>query len=182
MGTKSPRSQALELHHAGHSSPAIAKALRVDIEQVNTWIWGPPRKAINRKSAPHSKPRAISPASSEQREKVAGEPCLVNDPLFPCSGDCEPAHLIPRGMVEDSENDPLRIVPLCHRHHREYDQEQLDLLPYLEPRFREEVAEGVRLVGLITALNRISNDRFVSESSAKDIAIAAAEDALREAA
>jgi hypothetical protein len=41
-------------------------------------------------------------------------------------------------------------------HHRAYDSGELDLLPYLEPAWRTQLAHAVGHVGLIGALRRIS--------------------------
>jgi hypothetical protein len=45
---------------------------------------------------------------------------------------------------------------LCRLHHRAYDRGELDLLPYLEPAWRAQLAHAVGHVGLIGALGRIS--------------------------
>lgn len=102
-----------------------------------------------------SKPKRqpVSPASAEQRAKVALAPCVV------CmEGPCDPAHLIDRSLGGDDH--ALAVVPLCRGHHRAYDEQGFDLLPYLEPSHRDEVAHAVRTVGLVAALNRITNDRY----------------------
>ena len=76
--------------------------------------------------------RPVSPASEAQRDKVAGLVCLV------CGErPVDPAHLVPRSL--GGCDHPDCVVPLCRVHHRRYDRGQLDLLPYLEPRFRAEV-------------------------------------------
>ena len=66
----------------------------------------------------------------------------------------DPAHLIPRSL--GGCGDPLCVVPLCRRCHRAYDRGELDLLPYLEPAWRAQLAHAVGHVGLIGALRRIS--------------------------
>ena len=50
--------------------------------------------------------------------------------------------------------DPLCVVPACHVHHRAYDRGELDLLPYLEPAWRAQLAQAVGHVDLIAALWR----------------------------
>jgi hypothetical protein len=45
------------------------------------------------------------------------------------------------------------------RHHRAYDRGELDLLPYLEPAWRAQLAHAVGHVGLIAALRRITGTR-----------------------
>lgn len=66
------------------------------------------------------------------------------------------AHLIDRSLASDKHNDPARIVHICREHHSAYDDHRLDLLPYLEPRHRHELARAVELVGLITTLERVT--------------------------
>ena len=66
----------------------------------------------------------------------------------------DPAHLIPRSL--GGCGDPLCVVPLCRRCHRAYDRGELDLLPYLEPAWRAQLAHAVGHLGLIGALRRVS--------------------------
>lgn len=78
--------------------------------------------------------------------------CRLNPP--------EAAHIIPRsrinpGLAEDARN----CCPLCRECHRAFDEERLDLLPYLT---RDEQAYAVELVGLFEAYRRISNDRLAA--------------------
>ena len=89
-------------------------------------------------------------ATDSQRLAVAGRPCIV------CRAVCrvDPAHLIPRSL--GGCGDALCIVPLCRSCHRSYDTGRLDLLPYLEPAWRPQLAHAVGHVGLIGALRRIS--------------------------
>lgn len=109
-----------------------------------------------------ARPRqAVSPASPAQRLKCRLAPCVV------CGVDgVHPAHLIDRSLVPDPTGDPRRVVPLCPPHHREYDDGRcLSLLEHLEPHYRTELALAVELVGLITALERITNLRWAPEIS-----------------
>jgi hypothetical protein len=106
-----------------------------------------------KRTAPPKRPRSISPASLPQRRKAALECCVV------CGAEhCDPAHLIDRSLGGD--DDPRSVVALCRPHHREYDDGALSLLEYLEPHYRTELAYAVELVGLITALERITNQRW----------------------
>ena len=84
---------------------------------------------------------------------VAGRCCIV------CGADrrIDPAHLIPRSL--GGCGDALCVVPLCRTCHRAYDRGELDLLPYLEPGWRAQLAHAVGHVGLIGALRRISGSR-----------------------
>jgi hypothetical protein len=49
---------------------------------------------------------------------------------------------------------------LCRPCHRAYDRGELDLLPYLEPAWRAQLAHAVGHVGLIAALRRITGTRL----------------------
>ena len=90
-------------------------------------------------------------ATDSQRLAVAGRTCIVCG----AAQGVDPAHLIPRSL--GGCGDPLCVVPLCRRPcHRAYDSGELDLLPYLEPRWRAQLAHAVAHVGLIGALRRIS--------------------------
>jgi hypothetical protein len=51
----------------------------------------------------------------------------------------------------------LCVTALCRRCHRSYDAGELDLLPYMEPAYRAQLAHAVAHVGLIGALRRISS-------------------------
>ena len=44
-------------------------------------------------------------------------------------------------------------------HHRAYDTGKLELLPYLEPEWRDEVAHAVMHLGLIGAVRRLAPGR-----------------------
>jgi hypothetical protein len=76
-------------------------------------------------------------ASEAQRDKIVGRWC------FACqqTKGITPAHLTPRSL--GGCDDPDCVVPLCWMHHRAYDTGRLELLPYLEPRWRAEVAHAV---------------------------------------
>ena len=65
-----------------------------------------------------------------------------------------PAHLAPRTL--GGCDDPDCVVPLCWMHHRAYDTGRLELLPYLEPRWRAEIAHAVLHLGLIGAYRRLT--------------------------
>jgi hypothetical protein len=92
-------------------------------------------------------------ATAVQRAAAAGRRCLV------CGSDkrIDPAHLIPRSP--GGCGDALCVVPLWRAHHRAYDRGELDLLAYLEPAWRAQVAHAVGHIGLIGALRRISATR-----------------------
>ena len=99
--------------------------------------------------------RSFTPASVEQRHAVRHRSCLVDA----SHRGIEPAHLIPRRMLVEGQEDPRAVVPLCPACHRLYDSGELDLLPYLEPVFRAELAFAVERFGLISTLRRVTNER-----------------------
>jgi hypothetical protein len=98
-------------------------------------------------------PTASMAATDAQRAAVAGRSCIV------CGSDrrIDPAHLIPRSL--GGCGDPLCVVPACRRCHRTHDRGELDLVQYLEPAWRPQLAHAVEHVGLIGALRRISGGR-----------------------
>jgi hypothetical protein len=104
----------------------------------------------------------MAAASAAQRAKVRGRVCLV------CGARAavDPAHLVPRslGGCEDADC----VVALCRSHHRAYDRGDLDLVPYLEPGHRAEVAHTVGHLGLVGALRRLSGSRRVDAPVAAD--------------
>jgi hypothetical protein len=104
---------------------------------------------------------AVSPASPAQRAKVAGQACLV------CGErPVEPAHLVPRSL--GGCDHPDCAAPLCRTHHRLYDRGELDLLPHLEPRHRAELAHGLRHVGLLRLLRRVTGTRWAPTPTGQD--------------
>jgi hypothetical protein len=101
-------------------------------------------------AVPARLPLSASPA---QRAKVVGSACVV------CrqTRGITPAHLAPRSMGGCDE--PDCVVPLCWMHHRAYDTGELELLAYLEPAWRTEVAHAVIHLGLIGAVRRLAPGR-----------------------
>ena len=85
-------------------------------------------------------------------QRVRDETCIV------CARKpVDPAHIVPRGL--GGCDDELCVVPLCRSHHRLYDDGTFDLLPYLEPHFREEQMHAVGHVGIARALVRVTNEK-----------------------
>ncbi len=116
----------------------------------------PPRaRIVTRKPAAPVR-RSFTPASPEQRAAVRSRRCLVDASH---EGKTEPAHLIPRRMLEVGQEDARAVVPLCPTCHRGYDSGELSLLEHLEPRFRVELAFAVERFGLISTLRRVTNER-----------------------
>ena len=105
-----------------------------------------------------SKPLQRTPsmaATDAQRAAVAGRQCIVCG----AGSRIDPAHLISRSLGGCGE--ALCVTALCRPCHRAYDRGELDLLPYLEPAWRAQLAHAVGHVGLIGALRRITgNSRF----------------------
>jgi hypothetical protein len=114
-----------------------------------------------RKQPRRTKPLKRSPAmaaTERQRAAVASRACIV---CGATKGPIDPAHLLPRSL--GGCGDPACVVPLCRWHHRAYDRGELDLLPYLEPAWRGQLAHAVGHVGLIRALRRITGRRAPGE-------------------
>ena len=101
-------------------------------------------------------------AGEAQRAAVAGRPCIV------CGATTrvDPAHLIPRAAGGCS--DRACVVPACRACHRAYDSGELDLLPYLEPGYRVQLAHAVGHVGLIGALRRITGQRTAGSGTGEE--------------
>ena len=89
-------------------------------------------------------------AATDAQRAVAGRPCIV------CGATCrvDPAHIIPKSL--GGCGSASCVTALCRRCHRAYDAGELDLLPYLEPAWRAQVAHAVGHVGLVGALRGIS--------------------------
>jgi hypothetical protein len=119
------------------------------------------RKMALQRTTPLRRLTPFSPASPEQRAKVAGQPCLV------CGErPADPAHVVPRSLGGCDEADC--VVPLCRIHHRRYERGQLDLLPHLEPRFRTELQHGLGHLGLLGLLRRVTGVRWMGVPQAPE--------------
>lgn len=107
------------------------------------------------RSAGSPRPRPFSRASEAQRRKVSGLVCLV------CGArdGVDPAHITPR--ARGGCDHPDCVVALCRfRCHRAFDDGRLDLLPYLEPRHRLELAHALQHLGLMELLERLTAERW----------------------
>ena len=102
-----------------------------------------------RRTTPLQRTLAMA-ATDAQRASVAGRRCIV------CGTDrpIDPAHLISRSL--GGCGDALCVTAVCRPCHRAYDCGELDLLPYLEPVSRAQLAHAVGHVGLIAASRRLS--------------------------
>lgn len=132
------------------------------------------RQPVDRRSMSPSRPRlaavpsaspvpksqkAVSPATDEQKAKVADLACLaIGDGR--CWGQVDPAHLVDRSIAPSAGDDVRAVVPLCRGHHNQYDDHELDLSPFLEPQWRTEIAWAVEAVGLFAAMWRITGKRW----------------------
>ena len=91
-------------------------------------------------------------ATESQRAAAAGRRCIVCG----ATHGVDAAHLISKSL--GGCGNELCVFPACRSCHRAYDRGELDLLPYLEPAWRAQLAHAVGHVGLIAALRRISGD------------------------
>lgn len=119
------------------------------------------RKPIERKSAPKSKPPERD--WTHARLKVDTEDCCRLGRDENCEGPLEAAHIIGCDRDQfDSFGNPWtmkrwtvlasRVIPLCRRHHRLYDDHQVDVLPVL--RIHEQIQAVVDADGLELARRR----------------------------
>ena len=115
--------------------------------------------ARGKRSAIPMKRKAISPASTGQRLAVQGRACIV---CRQHAGECDPAHIISRAALTEGQDDPRAVVPLCRSCHDAYDHAGEDLLPYLEPHYRAELAYAVERYGLLRTLQRVTNQRWLA--------------------
>ena len=68
----------------------------------------------------------------------------------------DPAHLVARS--QGGCDHPDCVVPLCRACHRAFDDGALELLPYLEPRYRRELAHGLRHLSLVDLVRRLGGE------------------------
>ncbi len=144
-----PEDIAREARRAAGERAHLASVTNVNVREVE-------REGANPTVQPKRR-RPLTEASREQRAAVANKACVV------CRcGPCDPAHLLPLGVCADGDGDPRAVIPLCRGldgHHRAYDDGDLDLLPYLEPHYRTELAFAVERFGLVSTLRRVTNER-----------------------
>jgi hypothetical protein len=63
-------------------------------------------------------------------------------------------------MSPEAADDVRAVVPLCPEDHYLYDINDLDLLPHLEPEWRDSQEWAAGAVGLASALRSITGDRM----------------------
>jgi hypothetical protein len=103
-------------------------------------------------------------ASPAQQRKAQEEPCIVTAYHAAQSYVVDPAHLCAK--AQGGCDDPLCVVPLWRPTHRQFDDGEFDLLPYL---VKHRVPELQHALGhydgdLIGLLNRLTGESFVPES------------------
>lgn len=108
-----------------------------------------PRAVVNGVGVPRR--RAVSRSTPPQRATSRWGSCLVCG-----AGPVDAAHLIDRSITTVGQDEVLAVVPLCRACHGAYDDHRLDLVPYLEPHWRRELAFAVERVGLISTVRRVS--------------------------
>jgi hypothetical protein len=137
-----------------------AKADVVPINKPERRKKGPKGLALTQmeRRAARLKKTPLGHCTDAQKARVADQVCIVCGKHF---GHCDPAHVVPRGhpkMTPSAANDIRAVVPLCRNCHDDYD-EGLDLLPYLEPTWRDSQEWAAGAVGLATALRSITGER-----------------------
>jgi hypothetical protein len=103
-----------------------------------------------------SKRTPLGRATIEQKARCADQVCIVCGGFF---DECHPAHVVPRGhpkMTGVAADDTRAVVPLCARDHDLFDEGKLDLLPHLEPAWRDSQEWAAGAVGLATAMRSIT--------------------------
>jgi hypothetical protein len=121
------------------------------------------------------KKTVLGKTTEAQKERCADQVCVACGKWF---GLCEPAHVVPRGTpkLSDAAADDVRaVVPLCpglDGCHRKFDENRLDLLPHLEPTWRDSQEWAAGAVGLASALRSITGEahlRVVSDDGEREI-------------
>lgn len=107
------------------------------------------------RTATKAKRKPISAASSAQRKAVKDRACLV------CAAQpCDPAHVLPRGVLTAGQDDERAVIPLCRLHHSLFEEGKLDALPFLEPHWRDVLAFAVERYGLLRTLEQVTGLRW----------------------
>jgi hypothetical protein len=121
------------------------------------------RRTELKQKATRLKQTPLGHCTPQQKARIEGMACLV------CRSGriaAEPAHLIPRGhpkMTREAADDVRAVVPLCggpEGCHDLFDEGKIDLVPYLEPNWREAQEWAAGAVGLATAMRSITGGRM----------------------
>lgn len=158
MTNEDRRANDLRLAYLRETAPGqpVTQWERLSREEKKTWLSKASAEKVGG-SKISSRRSGFTPASTDQRSKVRGRLCLAHGEE--CAGPIDPAHLVDRALGGDE--DPRAVVPLCRFHHDAYDNNNLSLLEFLEPHWRTEQAYAVELVGLLSAINQITGERYV---------------------
>lgn len=97
-------------------------------------------------------------ASPEQKAKVAREGARLSFFDEPWDTMPDAAHVTPRA-IGGCDNE-LCVIGLHRKQHKLYDEDKLDILPYLT---LEEQAHAVSHLGILGALKRTTGDNYVVE-------------------
>lgn len=113
---------------------------------------------------------------SDARAKVEAEAQCRLSRWKPCEGPLEAAHVVGRERdwfdlegyrthgLRRLKVEPMRVVTLCRRHHRLYDDHDIDLLGYLAP--EEEAQAVIDSCGLEQARVRLAPSLYPERRSA----------------
>jgi hypothetical protein len=104
----------------------------------------------------------FTPASREQRLKVAGRGSIVSG-----AGPCDPAHLTARAW--GGCDDPLCVIPLTRAEHRAFDAGELDILgDLIDHGLWAELAHAIEAhhIDPISLVHRCTGERYVPASEA----------------
>ena len=102
-------------------------------------------------------PAARPPATGADPRwtKISGSACVVCHK----TNGLTPTHLVPESECCDHVD---CVVPMCFMHRRAFHAGRINLLPYLEPCWRIEIAHAVMHLGLITGYRRLTGGRLPS--------------------
>jgi len=95
-------------------------------------------------------------ASPAQRKKVKGMGSIYSG-----RGPCDPAHVIPRSLLTEGQEDPLAVVPLTRGEHRLYDGNVLDLWRSMESFAPDELEFAIQRIGFERAKRIITGKRVL---------------------
>lgn len=148
---------------APHGGPQPAAYCSSECHRLSKRNEKPPKPRTQLpRSTQGKKRKAISEASTAQRKATVDRACIV------CAappGSCDPAHIVPRGMLTAGQDDPRATIALCRRCHTGLDEGRLDVLPFLEPHGRDVLAFAVERFGLLRTLQRVTGQHWAPVES-----------------